>query len=200
MHPNTLYVFTQYVYLKEANNVYNKRIKVMDASFNQVIQDTQQKVFINGLEVSKAGSGENSHYGFALKKGVNKIQIAIYSPATGDTQRVLYHNLNFKELTNDIFAYPPMKYVNWYVLDKQMKPNYRYYTIKDGYICVKCNPEDMISSYIEDMGYFLNYHSLKEDMAYYFSNNKIAFRIMAVLHSNDNNVSPEINNFRITGK
>ena len=58
----------------------------------------------------------------------------------------------------------------------------------------------VIKSQIEDMGYFMSYYSLKEDMAYYFSNNKISFRIMAVLHSNDKNVSPEIINFRITGK
>lgn len=200
MHPNTLYVFTQYVSLEQAANIYNKYIKVMDVAYNGTIKDTQQKVFINGLEVSKTGNNDENYYSFALKKGVNKIQIAIYSPATGDATRVLYHNLNFKEITNNVFAYPPMKYVNWHVLDKQMKPNYRYYTIKDGYICVKCNPEDMVNSYIEDMGYFLKYHSLKEDMAYYFANNKIAFRIMAVLYSNDNNVSPEIDNFRITGK
>ena len=93
-----------------------------------------------------------------------------------------------------------MKYINWYVLDKQMEPNYKYYTIKDNYICVKCTPEDMIKSEIEDMGYFMSYYSLKEDMTYYFSNNKIAFRIMAILHSKDKNVSPEIIDFRITGR
>ena len=93
-----------------------------------------------------------------------------------------------------------MKYINWYVLDKQMEPNYKYYTIKDNYICVKCTPEDMIKSDIEDMGYFMSYYSLREDMAYYFSNNKLTFRIMAVLHSNNKNVSPEIINFRITGR
>ena len=46
----------------------------------------------------------------------------------------------------------------------------------------------------------MSYYSLREDMAYYFSNNKLSFRIMAVLHSNDKNVSPEIINFRVTGR
>lgn len=202
LHPNTLYVFTQYVSLEQPANVYDKFIRVMDTASANVIRDTQQKVFINGLEVSKTGNDDENFYSFALKKGVNKIQFVIYAPAIAgaNTQRWLYHNINFKEVTNNVFAFPPMKYINWYVLDKQMKPNYNYYTIKNNYVCVKCTPEDMIKSQTEDMGYFMSYYSLREDMTYYFSNNKLSFRIMAVLHSNDKNVSPEIINFRITGK
>ena len=202
LHPNTLYVFTQYVSLEQSTNVYDKYIRVMDTASANVVKNTQQKVFINGLEVSKTGNDEENFYSFALKKGINKIQIVIYAPATAGagTDRWLYHNINFKEVTNHVFAFPPMKYINWYVLDKQMEPNYKYYTIKDNYICVKCTPEDMIKSDIEDMGYFMSYYSLREDMAYYFSNNKLTFRIMAVLHSNNKNVSPEIINFRITGR
>lgn len=202
LYPNTLYVFTQYVSLEQSANIYDKYIRVMDTASANVVKDTQQKVFINGLEVSKTGNDNENFYSFALKKGINKIQIVIYAPATAGagTERWLYHNINFKEITNNVFAFPPMKYINWYVLDKQMEPNYRYYTIKDNYVCVKCTPEDMIKSEIEDMGYFMSYYSLREDMAYYFSNNKLSFRIMAVLHSNDKNVSPEIINFRITGR
>ena len=202
LYPNTLYVFTQYVSLEQSTNIYDKYIRVMDTASANVVKDTQQKVFINGLEVSKTGNDNENFYSFALKKGINKIQIVIYAPATAGagTERWLYHNINFKEITNNVFAFPPMKYINWYVLDKQMEPNYRYYTIKDNYVCVKCTPEDMIKSEIEDMGYFMSYYSLREDMAYYFSNNKLSFRIMAVLHSNDKNVSPEIINFRITGR
>lgn len=202
LYPNTLYVFTQYVSLEQSANIYDKYIRVMDTASANVVNNTQQKVFINGLEVSKTGNDEENFYSFALKKGINKIQIVIYAPSTAGagTDRWLYHNINFKEVTNNVFAFPPMKYINWYVLDKQMEPNYRYYTIKDNYVCVKCTPEDMIKSEIEDMGYFMSYYSLREDMTYYFSNNKLSFRIMAVLHSNDKNVSPEIINFRITGR
>lgn len=202
LYPNTLYVFTQYVSLEQSANIYDKYIRVMDTASANVVNNTQQKVFINGLEVSKTGNDEENFYSFALKKGINKIQIVIYAPSTAGagTDRWLYHNINFKEVTNNVFAFPPMKYINWYVLDKQMEPNYKYYTIKDNYICVKCTPEDMIKSEIEDMGYFMSYYSLREDMAYYFSNNKLSFRIMAVLNSNDKNVSPEIINFRITGR
>ena len=202
LHPNTLYVFTQYVSLKQSANIYDKYIRIMDTAAANVVKNTEQKVFINGLEVSKTGKDGENYYSFALKKGVNKIQIVVYAPAIGGagTDRWLYHNINFKEVTNDVFAFPPMKYINWYLLDKQMEPNYKYYTIKDNYVCVKCSPEDMIKSETEDMGYFMSYYSLKEDMAYYFSNNKLSFRIMAVLHSNDKNVSPEIINFRVTGR
>lgn len=202
LYPNTLYVFTQYISMEQSANVYNKYIRVMDTASANVLNNTQQKVFINGLEISKTGNEGENFYSFALKKGINKIQFVIYAPSTAgaNTQRWLYHNINFKEVTNNVFAFPPMKYINWYTLDKQMEPNYKYYTIKDNYICVKCSPEDMIKSQIEDMGYFMSYYSLREDMTYYFSNNKLSFRIMAVLHSNDKNVSPEIVNFRITGR
>lgn len=199
LHPNTLYVFTQYVSVEQAINVYDKYIRVMDST-NNIAKDIQQRVFINGLEASKTGAEGENFYSFALKKGVNKIQIALYVPSIGKVEKWLYHNLNFKEVTNNVFAFPPMKYIHWYTLDKQMKPNYMYYTIKDDYVCVKCTPQDMIKSEIEDMGYFISYHSLREDMAQYFSNNKLSFRIMAVLYSKNKDVSPEIINFRITGR
>lgn len=202
LHPNTLYVFTQYVYLDEPKNLYNKYIRIYDTGLANYIANTEQKVFLNGIEISKTGDDGENYYSFAMKKGANKVQIVIYAPAKSGagTDRLLYHNLNFKELTNDVFAFTPMKYVNWYVLDKQLEPNYRYYTIKNNRILVKCDPEDMINSEMEDMGYFLSYYSLKEDMQYYFENNKMRFRIMAILSSDDYNVSPEIVNFRITGK
>lgn len=205
LNPNTLYTFTQYVSLDAAANLFNKYIRVMDTGEANVLKESdklQQKVFVNGLEVSRVGNDGDNYYSFALKKGVNKIQFAIYAPATSGAgiYRWLYHNLNFKELTHNVFAFTPMKYVNWYVLDKQMQPNYKYYTIKNGYVCIKCSPQDMIKSEIEDMGYFMSYHSLKDNMAYFFENNKLTFRIMAVLNSQDKNVSPEITNFRVTGK
>ena len=93
-----------------------------------------------------------------------------------------------------------MKYTTNTILDKMVGETYKYYTIKDGYIYVKCNPDDMIHSYLEDMGYFTSYYCLREDMVDYFTDNHIKFRIMAVLTSNDKNVSPELINFRITGK
>ena len=194
---NTLYVFTQYVSLSNPFNLYNKFIKVSDTAFQNQIPGTEMKIFVNGTEVSATG---DSMYSFALKKGVNKIQIAIYSPSTGNAARYLFHNLNFKEATNDVFGFPPMKYVNWSVLDYQMPENYNYYTIRNNKVLVKIDPNDMIDANLEDMGYFLSYYSLREDMANYFDSNKLSFRIMAVLHSNDSNVSPEILNFKITGK
>lgn len=197
LEPNVLYIFTQYISIENNYNVYNKFIKIMDSAFQSVIVGSQQKVFINGVEVVPTGE---SYYSFALKKGVNKVQIVIYSPSTGGAYRKLYHNLNFKEATNDVFGFTPMKYINWSILDSQMAQNYSYYTIKNNKIYVKIDPSDMIKSDLEDMGYFISYYSLREDMANYFNSNKLSFRIMAVLHSSDPNVSPEILNFRITGK
>ena len=48
--------------------------------------------------------------------------------------------------------------------------------------------------------FFISYYCLREDMVDYVTDNHIKFRIMAVLTSNDKNVSPELINFRITGK
>jgi hypothetical protein len=202
LNPNTLYVFTQYVNCSENKYLYNRYIRVMDSAAANVLEDTEQKVFINGLEVSKTGEKGENLYSFALKKGVNKIQIVIYAPSKNGAgvTRWLYHNINFKEVTNDVFAFPPMKYTNWYTLDKHMSENYRYYTIKDNYICVKCNPNYMVKSNTEDMGYFIKYYTLKTDMRHFFKANTLSFRIMAILHSNNPELSPELLNFRITGK
>lgn len=194
---NTLYVMTQFISLEQSMNLFNKFIRVTDVDNKIDIEGTEIRVFLNGYEVT---SGNNNQYSFALRKGVNKIQIAIYCNSNTATIKSLYHNLNFKELTNDVFGFVPMKYTNNAMLNKLHGDTYQYYTIKDGYIYVKCNPDDMIKSNIEDMGYFISYYCLKEDMIDYFEDNHIKFRIMAVLTSNDYNVSPELINFRITGK
>ena len=194
---NTLYVMTQFISLEQSMNLFNKFIRVTDTDCKTDIEGTEIRVFLNGYEVT---TGSNKQYSFALRKGVNKIQIAIYCKSDTATLKRLYHNLNFKELTNDVFGFVPMKYTSNTILDKLSGDTYQYYTIKDGYIYVKCNPDDMINSDLEDMGYFINYYCLREDMIDYFENNHIKFRIMAVLTSNDRNVSPELINFRITGK
>ena len=52
----------------------------------------------------------------------------------------------------------------------------------------------------QDMGYFLTYYCLRDDLNDYFTNNKLTFRIMAILHSEDKNLSPQLLNFRISGR
>ena len=193
----SLYIMTQFVSLEQSMNLYNKFIRITDADCKVDIEGSEIRVFLNGYEITP---GNKQQYSFSLRKGVNKIQIAIYCNSDTLDAKRLYHNLNFKELTNDVFGFVPMKYTNATSLDKLVGETYQYYTIKDGYIYVKCNPSDMIKSDIEDMGYFVSYTSLRKDMEDYFENNHIKFRIMAVLTSNDKNVSPELINFRITGK
>lgn len=194
---NTLYIMTQFISLEQSMNLFNKFIRITDTDCKTDIDGAEIRVFLNGYEVTP---GNNNQYSFALRKGINKIQIAIYCNSETATIKRLYHNLNFKELTNDIFGFVPMKYTNNATLDKMSGDTYQYYTIKDGYLYVKCNPDDMIKSNLEDMGYFVSYYCLREDMIDYFEDNHIKFRIMAVLSSNDKNVSPELINFRITGK
>ena len=197
IHTNTLYIMTQFVSLEQSMNLYNKFIRVTSTDCKEDVEGTEIRVFLNGYEVT---TGNNNQYSFALRKGVNKIQIAIYCSSNTATIKRLYHNLNFKELTNDVFGFVPMRYTNNTMLNKLTNDTYQYYTIKDGYLYVKCNPDDMIKSNLNDMGYFVSYYCLREDMVGYFEDNHIKFRIMAVLTSNDRNVSPELINFRITGK
>lgn len=194
---NVLYVMTQYISLEQSMNLYNKFIRITDTECQSNVAGAEIRVFLNGYEVTPS---ETNKYSFGLHKGVNKIQIAIYCPSNNALEKRLYHNLNFKELTNDVFGCVPMKYTTNTILDKMVGETYKYYTIKDGYIYVKCNPDDMIHSDLEDMGYFTSYYCLREDMVDYFTDNHIKFRIMAVLTSNDKNVSPELINFRITGR
>lgn len=194
---NVLYIMTQYVSLEQSMHLYDNFIKIMDTDCKVEYEKAEIRVFVNGYEVT---AGDNHKYSFALRKGVNKIQIAIYVPSDTATIRRLYHNLNFKALTNDVFACVPMKYTSNTILDKVVGSTYQYYTIRNNEIYVKCDPRDMVQSELEDMGYFITYSCLREDMIDYFEDNHIKFRIMAVLNSNDKNVSPKLINFRITGR
>ena len=194
---NVLYIMTQYVSLEQSMNLYDNFIKIMEDNGKDQYKDAQIKVFVNGYEIT---SDDNDKYSFALRKGVNKIQIAIYVPSKTATTRKLYHNINFKALTNNVFACVPMKYTSNTILDKTLGDTYQYFTIKNGTVYVKCNPHDMIKSDLQDMGYFITYSCLREDMVDYFEDNHIKFRIMAVLNSSDKNVSPKLIDFRITGR
>lgn len=193
---NVLYIMTQYISLEHSMNLYDNFIKIIENDKDKY-KDTQIRVFLNGYEVV---ADDSEKYSFALKKGVNKIQIAIYVPSKTATTRKLYHNINFKALTNDVFACVPMKYTSNTILDKTLGDTYQYFTIKNNMVYVKCNPHDMIKSDLQDMGYFITYSCLKEDMVDYFENNHIKFRIMAVFNSDDKNVSPKLINFRVTGR
>lgn len=205
---NTLYVFTQYIDMKSQESIHERFIKII-MDLHGSVNDTEElkpgiitvpsqiKVFVNGYEVMLSS---DNMFSAVLKKGVNKVQIAIYCPYKTIEDWTLYNNINFKTLTNNCFAFTPMKYTSNMVLERNPDSAYRYYTIKDGVIYVRNNPDDMIKSQINDMGYFLTYYSLKKNLEYYFDKDKLKFRIMAVLTSKDKNITPEIINFRITGR
>jgi hypothetical protein len=86
------------------------------------------------------------------------------------------------------------------MLKKSLEPSYKYFTIKSNTVYVNVDPTEMIHSANNDMGFFISYYGLKQNMQQYFKSNKLRFRIMAVLTSKSKNVSPSILNFRITGK
>ena len=194
---NTLYIFTQYIDCPQTISIYDKFVKVLTDFDSDKEADTVVRIFINGYEQV---TGDNGTYAFNLKKGVNKIQMAVYSPASLVLNRSLYHNINFKEITNNVFAFKPMKYTNVNMLKKSLEPSYEYFTVKNNIIYVNIDPSEMIYSINNDMGFFISYYGLKQNMQQYFKSNKLRFRIMAVLTTNSKNVSPSILNFRITGK
>ena len=199
---NKLYIFTQYVDCKETDSIYNKSIKLCNPTGDYEADNYEDvrsviRIFVNGYEQI---TGSNGMYSFNLKKGMNKIQIAIYYPQSIVTKATLVHDINFKALTNDVFAKLPMKYTNVSMLNKSLEPTYDYYTIQNNTIYLNIDPTEIITNYNEDMGFFLTYYGLKENMQRYFVSNKLKFRIMAILNSKNKNVSPSINSFRITGK
>ena len=195
---NVLHIFTQYVDAPRTVSLYNKFLKVITSTEDTAeVSDYVIRLFVNGYEQV---TGDNGMYSVNLKKGVNKIQIALYAPASHVVSRYLYHNLNFKEVTNDVFAFKPMQYTNINMLKKSLEPTYEYFTIHNNTIYVNVDPKDIIKIANNDMGFFITYYGLKANMKQYFKSNKLRFRIMAVLSSKNKNVSPSILNFRITGK
>ena len=194
---NVMYVFTQFIDLEHADSLYNSFLKVMDSTCKVQYTGAEFRIFLNGYEVT---AGDDNLYSFGLRKGVNKIQIVLYCPSNTATDRLLYHNLNFKTLTNNVFGFVPMRYTSNAIMDKVVGKTYQYYTIRDNKIYVKCNPGDLINSRLEDMGYFITYSALREDLTGYFKDNHLTFRIMAVLNSKDRNVSPRILSYRLTGR
>lgn len=194
---NTLYIFTQYVDAPQTISIYDKFIQIIAGPNSNEEVPRTIRLFVNGYEQI---SSDNGLYAINFKKGVNKVQMAIYCPSSHVLTRFLYHNLNFKELTNDVFAFKPMQYTNINMLTKSLEPTYEYFSIKSNTIYVNIDPTDIIKSPNNDMGFFISYYGLKQNMQQYFKSNKLKFRIMAVLTSKSKNVSPSILNFRITGK
>lgn len=197
LQSNVLYLFTQYVDAPNTISIYNKFVRVITNIEGDTDAESTVRLFVNGYEQT---AGNNGLYAINFKKGVNKVQMAIYCPASHVITRFLYHNLNFKEITNDVFAFKPMQYTNVNMLQKSLEPSYNYFTIKSNVIYVNVDPTEMIRSINNDMGFFISYYGLKPNMQQYFKSNKLRFRIMAVLTSKSKNVSPSILNFRITGK
>lgn len=192
---NTLYIFTQYVVL-ENSDIMNGRSLYIDNN-GTMVENAEIKIFVNGYETAKY---DKSLYSFMMRKGTNKVQIAIYVPNANALTYRLKHNINMKTFTNDVFAMTPMRYANNAMLAGMPNDSYRFYTIKDGCIYVKPDPRDIARSYITDMPYFVKYSSLKADLEDLFTEGKFSFRLMAVFNSEDNNVSPRLNNIRITGR
>lgn len=200
INTNTLYILTQYVDAPETTSIRDRSIKLMQSTYDGNASNYEMRIFVNGYECTAAETGL---YSFRIRKGVNKIQIAIYSPngESGETNEFkLVHDINFKQITNNVFAFPPMRYTEPSILSRVVEDSYQYYTVKNNIVYVKIDPRDIINKDKQDMGYFLSYFSLKEDMRKYYESDELTFRIMAILNSTDRNMSPAIQSIRVTGK
>lgn len=193
---NVLYLFTQYINAPRTEVIDNLFMYIAPNDSNEKAQG-EIRIFLNGYEQT---TGDNGMYAFNIKKGVNKIQIAVYSPSDKAISRTIRHNFNFRKLTNEVYGFKPMKYTNPNMLSKSLEENMDYYTVVNNIIYVNSDPVKLTQSINNDMGYMISYYALKPNMQKYFSSNKLRFRIMAILRSKNKNLSPSIINFRITGK
>lgn len=185
-----LYVFNQLVKLEENKSLQDIFISIIDPIELKNVESAI-RIFVNGYEINPV----NNKFSFSLKKGISKIQFVLYTPMGGK----LYHNFNAKQMTDNVFAFGNMKYLNDGAIEKQ-KEEYKYYTIKNGYICTNSNPEDIIKSDLDDMAYYIAYNAVKNDLKQYFKDDKLKIRIMAVLTSMTDDLSPSLINYRIMGK
>lgn len=161
-------------------------------------------------------------YNVGLKAGRNKVQIVLFTTAAPISFDGLYtrieHNFNFKEKTSDIFITPQMKLIDINALRHKVEVgSNKFYAIdEENFVVVKSNPLTILSSIkpAEPLGdfeycerkirYLLKYKYLSPNVYNLVKmvNNtpNLKFRIMAILLSSEESVSPQILNYRIIGQ
>jgi hypothetical protein len=180
----TMISMSQYVYCSKETYETGKFIKCDDS------YPVSCRIFQNNNEVNPL---ENS-YNFKFKKGKNKVVVLIFVPAasTVDTQinHRITHNLNFKNSSFSIFAEPPLSYISEEALAlKKELTSLKYYSIdKDNNIILKdkdnkLNQIKYLAAY--EYGDNLDFSSSKK------------LRIMGVLSSLSEDVSPKIDNISL---
>lgn len=201
------HLMTQYIYTDNVGYVYNKFIKPLnngDKKFNC-------KVYLNNAQIKEV----DGKYNFTLRKGKNVVHILMYVNCTDRNEFTkITHNFNFKEHTFNVFADRPMKYINDKTLMEDIiENNNKYYSVYNNKIIVK---EDMRMvnehiklplqatsiNYKNNSRYLVTYKSISNIKAkqYLVNKEKTRIRVLAILLSNNESLSPKINNFRLVGE
>lgn len=194
----SLDVFTQYVECEED--------QVVSFPYATVTGETslfQQVLFCNGVKAAQ----KKGNFTLSLKKGLNKIIMFLYL-GSGKNQEVYATEatlkVNFKEITDNVYAFPKMKYVNPYALkNENLAENYVYYTVENGHILVKHTPNANVANYNNEMRYYLSYRYLSENSPYVQYKNRepyVKIRVKALLISNDQGYTPKITNYQLSSE
>lgn len=197
---NTVLFLSQYVYCDKEEYVNNLYIKVKD-SLNKDMTNLKIVIYLNNNKITTI----NDLFSAYLKKGKNKITIAIAIQDTPSPLISILHNINFENKDNIVCAESKMKFTDFYSLTySTLDNNKAYYAIDNDTIIIKHNPlSTSYSDYINGIRYLLEYSYLSNDKKDMVVLNgdipNVYVRVMAQLSSTSDDYSPKISNIRLIG-
>lgn len=198
LNTNTIYTFTQYVDADDAYHISEKFIQTTHAHF-------QYRLFVNGAETKPVEQTIN----LKLKKGRNKIQMVLFAPRN---QTVLSyeitHNLNFKEVSTNVYGELPLTAVDYHTLCNlpkwQTKTNeFTSYAIRNRQVLVRHHPSFFLTpgQSFASTAYQISYQTIKASakslLTPTLEGYKCQLRFMAILKSDDAHYSPCLHHYQI---
>lgn len=187
--------------------IYTPMDQTVDYKFFQFEEGVlgSYRVFLNGFEIKPVQDRLNMQ----LKKGKNHLKLIFYLPVSEKEETFITHNLNFKDCSEDIYALPPLKRVDYYTLT-HLSPyldEYSYYAIHDGRIYVKHRPEQLskfgLSESFDMSGapYFIRFKTIRSDYANLLiphgTRQALQVRLMVVFKANHPSLSPKLKSFQL---
>ena len=196
---NTIYTWTQYVEAEAACHISDKFIKM------QTEGSLQFRLFVNGAESKPVGEMIN----LKLKAGRNKIQIVLFAPKEGESKtHDILHNLNFKEVSANVYGETPLQAVDYHTLCNLPKwqegvNEFTSYTLKGNQLLVRHRPSFFAneSQDFASTAYQLSYQilkpSIKSSLTQTLEGYKCQLRLMAILKSENSDYSPQLHHYQI---
>lgn len=191
-------VLTQYVYVKE-----DSIVEFSEALATENKEKFHDVLYLNGMKIEK----DRGMFAIPLKKGINKIIYLLYLESGANQEEygtIITTKINFREITDDIYGFPEMKYINPYALkNPSLGENYRYYSIENGNVLVKHNPLKQKNLSGEEMRYYISYKYLTKDSPYIFQGKKNLYtkiKIKALLASDSTDFSPKITSYQLSSE